>query len=68
MTVDMSERMREQALAAGAKGLLGTPLGYSEVVVSIESVLEARALHLDLSEISHGISNFVSVAGTTPSS
>lgn len=61
MTGDMSERMTEQALAAGAKGLLRTPLDYSEVVVCMESVLETRALHLDLSEIAHGIGNFMSV-------
>lgn len=60
-TGDMSERMTEQALAAGAKGLLRMPLDYSEVVVCVESVLETRALHLDLSEIAHGTGNFMPV-------
>lgn len=58
---DMSTRRREEARALGAKGFLGKPLDYSEVVVCMENLLETRALQLELSEIAHGISNFMSV-------
>lgn len=61
ITGDLSAGEREEARAAGAHGLLGTPLDYSEVVMCMESLLENRALHLDLSEIAHSISNFMSV-------
>jgi CheY-like chemotaxis protein len=57
----LSTRVREEALAMGAKALLGKPLDYYDVVVCMENMLETRALHLELSEIAHGISNFMSV-------
>ncbi|MDP9020790.1 MAG: response regulator [Actinomycetota bacterium] len=61
MTGDMSAHTREEALAAGARGLLAKPLDYSEVVACMENLREIRALHVDLSDIAHAIGNFMSV-------
>jgi CheY-like chemotaxis protein len=57
----LSTRVREEALAMGAKAFLGKPLDYYDVVVCMENLLETRALHRELSAIAHGISNFMSV-------
>lgn len=61
MAGDMSAHTREEALATGARGLLGKPLDYSEVVACMENLREIRALHVDLTDIAHAIGNFMSV-------
>lgn len=58
---NLSASTREEALEAGVKCFLGRPLDYTEVLVCMGNLLDARVLRLQLSEIAHGISNSMSV-------
>ena len=45
LTADVAPKVKERALAAGAKDFLTKPFGRSEVVLRVANLLETRALH-----------------------
>ncbi len=50
LTGDLSQEVRERALAAGARDFITKPFDVTEVLLRIQNLLEARVLHLQLQE------------------
>jgi putative two-component system response regulator len=48
LTADVTDDLKHRALSSGAKDFLTKPLDYTEVVLRVRNLLEARLLQLKL--------------------